>query len=76
MNNQNNEQFEYLCEILDEIMDATDDLIDKLIHDIEIELEYIMREEIEKKYGMPWWQVLNPSDDTEDDYEVEIKEEN
>jgi len=65
----NDEQFEKLYEFTNEIMDTTDDIIDKWIHDLEIELEYEMREEIEKKYGKPWWQVLNPS------YEVEIKEE-
>jgi hypothetical protein len=71
----NNEQFEKLYEFIDEVMDATDDLVDKWIHDLEIELEYEMREEIERKYGMPWWQVLNPRDNNEEDEEVEIKEE-
>ncbi|MFZ8802304.1 MAG: hypothetical protein ACO2PO_04835 [Candidatus Calescibacterium sp.] len=54
-------------------MEATDDIIDKWIHDLEIELEYEMREEIEKKYGKPWWQVLNPIDEDEDEW-VEINE--
>jgi len=75
MNNQSNsEQFEGLYQFIDEVMDATDDIIDKWIHDLEIELEYEMREEIERKYGKPWWEVLN-MDKEGDDYEVVIKDE-
>jgi hypothetical protein len=70
--NKNNEQFEHLYEFIDEVMNTTDDIIDKWIHDLEIELEYEMREEIEKKYGKPWWQVLNPMEEGE---RVEINEE-
>jgi hypothetical protein len=73
--NSKNEQFEHLYEFIHEIMETTDDIIDKWIHDLEIELEYEMREEIEKKYGKPWWQVLNPMGKNEKDEWVEINEE-
>jgi len=74
MNNNKNKEFEHLYEFIDEVMNTTDDIIDKWIHDLEIELEYEMREEIERKYGKPWWQVLNPIDENEEDELVEINE--
>jgi|YNPMSStandDraft_1061717.scaffolds.fasta_scaffold14817_6 hypothetical protein len=66
-----NEKFEKIYNIIDEIMYATDDMIDKWIHDWEIAVDYEAREEIEEKYGMPWWKVLSGDDDynPEDDNE-------
>jgi hypothetical protein len=53
-------------------MEIIDERVDKLLNDLEIELEYEMREKIEKEYGMPWWKVIYQ----DDDYEIEDNNEN
>jgi hypothetical protein len=68
----NNEKFEEHYNFLDEIMEIIDERADKLLNDLEIELEYEMREKIEKEYKMPWWKVIYQ----DDDYEIEDNNEN
>jgi hypothetical protein len=63
----NNEKIEEHYNFLDEIMEIIDERVDKLLNDLEIELEYEMREKIEKEYGIPWWKVIYQ----DDDYEIE-----
>jgi hypothetical protein len=62
-----NEKFEEHYNFLDEIMEIIDERADKLLNDLEIELEYEMREKIEKEYKMPWWKVIYQ----DDVYEIE-----
>jgi hypothetical protein len=67
----NNEKFEEHYNFLDEVMEIIDERADKLLNDLEIELEYEMREKIEKEYGKPWWKVIYQDDDYETEDENE-----
>ncbi len=64
----NNEKFEEHYNFLDEVMEIIDERADKLLNDLEIELEYEMREKIEKEYKMPWWEVIYGNDGYETKY--------
>ncbi len=57
---------------ISEELDIARERLDKYILDAEIELEHEMREEIEKKYGLKWWQVIQ-GEDEDKDYEITIK---